>query len=77
MLVLAGLVYVVEFLEWLSGEFDRQVAFAHTGFNLVLAMLGLPLVGLINRIVEVLIPEPPVIDKPKFGPRHINTGTDR
>jgi len=72
-LVLAGLAYVVEFLEWMPGKFDRQVAFAHTGFNLVLAMIGLPLVGVINRVVEALIPEPPVVDKPKFGPRYINT----
>ena len=71
--VLAALPSIVNWLERLPGGIDHQVAYAHVGFNVCLAMIGLPLVGPINRLIKVLVPQPPVDEKPVFGPRFINT----
>lgn len=72
--VLSALMAVVRVLQWLPGQFDQRVAYAHTGFNIVLAVVGLPLVGPILRLVELLVPQPPTVQEPSFGPRYINTG---
>jgi phosphate:Na+ symporter len=47
----------------------NRIAYAHTGFNLVMAVLGLPLVGVISRLATRLAPQPPSID-PR-APRYI------
>lgn len=72
--VLAALSHVVVALQWLPGLLDRRVAYAHTGFNIILAAVGLPLVGPLTRLIEVLVPRPPSTQQPQFGPRYIHTG---
>ncbi|MBI1368111.1 MAG: hypothetical protein GC162_05595 [Planctomycetes bacterium] len=57
----------------IGGSMVRQVANAHTAFNLVLALIGLPLVEQVSRLVEKLVPAPPKEERPRFGPRYIST----
>ncbi len=73
--VLATLPAVADAIQWVPGTFEQRVAMAHTGFNIVLAVIGLPLVGLISKAVETLVPTPLAVDTPEFGPRYINTGS--
>ena len=54
-----------------AGHLDHLVAMTHTGFNLVVAMVGLPLVGLICRLFELAIPTPPRDESAPFGPRYV------
>lgn len=72
--VMLALPSVLVALHWLPLSFDQRVAFSHTGFNLVLAIVWLPLAGPLSRLGEILVPKPPVTKALKFGPRHINTG---
>ncbi|MEX0741729.1 MAG: PhoU domain-containing protein, partial [Phycisphaeraceae bacterium] len=55
-----------------SPSITHQVANMHTGFNVALAIIGLPLVEQISRLVEKLVPEPPADQKQAFGPRYIS-----
>ena len=70
-LVLAFLTPVTNLVAKTPGSLTNQVAHAHTGFNLALALAGLPLVMTISRLVERLVPEPAEEDL-AFGPRYIN-----
>ena len=54
-----------------AGNLDRLVAVTHTGFNLVVALLGLPLVGMICRLLESVIPTPARDEAAPFGPRYV------
>jgi phosphate:Na+ symporter len=61
---------------WLSdvpGGMDRQVAISHTTFNLLVAAIGMPLVGPVHRFVTWLVPAPPS-DRLPHAPRYL---TDR
>lgn len=53
---------------------DQQAAVGHTGFNVLLALLTLPIVGLIYHVVAKALPEPAVAEENGFGPRHLDTG---
>jgi phosphate:Na+ symporter len=48
----------------------RQIANAHTAFNVLIAVLFLPTLGLIARLVEKLVPESP--GEKKFGPKYLD-----
>jgi phosphate:Na+ symporter len=72
MAVLYLLAPVASLLSLIPGTINNRVAYAHTGFNLVLAAIALPLVGPITALVAKLLPEPPPTDVQPFGPRHIN-----
>ena len=73
-LVLSFLPLVVRGLEMMPLGLDQRIACAHTGFNIAMAVICLPLVGVINKLVQVLIPQPVTVEEPEFGPRFINTG---
>lgn len=44
----------------------------HSGFNIVVAAIGLPLVGPVIRIVDAIMPAMRAGDPQRFGPRYIN-----
>lgn len=72
--VLAGLPAVAGWIGQLPGQFDQHVAYAHTGFNLAMAAVGLPLIGVIDRLAGLMVPLSLSTGKNGFGPRYINTG---
>ncbi|MEM1212612.1 MAG: Na/Pi cotransporter family protein [Planctomycetota bacterium] len=52
---------------------DGRIALFHSGFNLAMALLFLPIIGLVYRLVIYFLPTPPEDDAPTpFGPRYIN-----
>jgi phosphate:Na+ symporter len=52
---LAALAHGSHLLPWLGTEASRQIANAHTGFNLVLALLFLPVVQPVARLLEKVV----------------------
>ncbi len=72
--VLACLPLVAEGVARLPGGLDRHVAWAHIGFNVALAVVALPLVSVMVKLIEAMTPQPPATVPPVFGPRYINTG---
>lgn len=44
----------------------------HTGFNILVAAVGLPLVGVVTSLVQNLIPTPRGDESRPFGPKYIN-----
>ena len=48
---------------------ENRIAYAHTGFNIVMAALGLPLVGPLCSMIAKVMPAPKQIDE--SGPRYI------
>lgn len=67
---MAALASLTGLLEGIPGGMDRRVAITHTGFNLLVALIGLPLISPLHRMAERLVPAP-TIDRPVFAPRHI------
>lgn len=63
-----------QWIERVPGDMHHRVAYAHTGFNILLAAAGLPMIPLLSRIVGVLAPAPPVVIEQRFGPRHLKEG---
>lgn len=55
----------------LPGGIDRQVAVAHLLFNVVLAMVFVPLVHPLAALVKVVVASPRSAAARPFGPRHI------
>lgn len=56
-LVLAALAAFAPPLDWLGGSGGRQVINLHLAFNLVLALVALPLTGAAARLAALLMPE--------------------
>ncbi len=52
-------------------NFGLVCAGVHTGYNVLVAIVGLPTVGLVTRLVEVLLPNPPLQSRRAFGPKYI------
>ena len=73
-LLVAVLPWVVDRLGATPGGLARQVANAHTGFNVLKALLVIPLIVPLCRLVEAWVPAPPAGDSRSFGPRHIQNG---
>lgn len=67
--VLAFLPRVMAHFQGVSGSLEAEVAQAHTGFNLAVCLLGLPLVGVIDRLVQRYNPAPPETEK--FGAKYL------
>lgn len=64
---------VLDWLALLPAPLSGRVAALHTGFNVVQAIIGLPLLGVINALVTRLVPAPALAERP-FGPKFIHTG---
>ena len=63
---------------WFGGTDLRlvaQIAAMHTGFNVVVALVGLPLVGPIVWLTQRISPRTPNAETAPFGPRYIHNGT--
>ena len=59
--------------EW-STNAARDVANFHLAFNIALATLFIPLIGLVQRLTEKLIPDTPV-EEEDAGPRYLDAGS--
>lgn len=70
----AALPWLVPWLDEMPGSLPFKVANLHTGFNLVQAAIGLPTVGLINVLMQKLIPAPAAGESKPFGPKFIHAG---
>ena len=70
-LALPLLPYLPEWLALLGGAPGRQVVNFHTLFNLALALVMLPLIGLIGRLVLRLLPDEARTDDPAV-PRYLD-----
>jgi len=74
LLALALLPLFVGMLDAVPQHLKAQViASTHTGFNIVAAIIGLPLVGVLSSTLERMIPQPRG-DRAAFGPRYITGG---
>ncbi|MCC7146890.1 MAG: Na/Pi cotransporter family protein [Phycisphaeraceae bacterium] len=73
-LMLAFLPWVVKGLALLPGGTPRQVAYAHVGFNVALAVLCLPLVDVLDALTRKLVPQVGGGAERPFGPRYISAG---
>ena len=71
LLMLPLVAYVHPYLAMIGDQPARLVANFHTGFNLALLVLFLPLLGLIERLVERLAPEQAVAETPG-QPRYLD-----
>lgn len=71
-LMLEGLHWVVLTLDHVPAPLSQRIALSHTGFNVLVALLGLPLIVPLSRLVEALAPKPPATEDSTFGPRYIN-----
>jgi len=73
-----GLIVVALFGDKLpepGGDFvGLGIVGVHTGFNIVVALIGMPILAPITGFVEALIPEPRGRQSRPFGPRYINNG---
>ncbi|MHC4447935.1 MAG: Na/Pi cotransporter family protein [Planctomycetota bacterium] len=49
------------------------IAAVHTGYNVIVAAVGLPAVGLVTTLLERAVP-PPAAPRSKFGPKFISGG---
>lgn len=67
---LAMMPLLIQLLESSPGPMTTQTAMAHTAFNVVLALIGLPLVGPLTAMLERVVPAPPAGST--FGPKYIN-----
>ena len=59
----------------LPGPFAMDVANAHTLFNVMKAIIVLPLLTPLTRLVDALMPAPPAKSAASFGPQYINAGS--
>jgi phosphate:Na+ symporter len=57
----------------LPGLLPAKIAMLHTGFNVAQALIGLPMIGPLTKMLERLIPEPTGPSR-EFGPKFINDG---
>ncbi len=55
-------------------SFSLAIAAVHTGYNLVVAAIGLPLVGSVTDLMVRLVPTPPPRPGSEFGPKYIGEG---
>jgi phosphate:Na+ symporter len=73
-LVLAFLDWIISWLSKTPGGVVRQVANAHTGFNVLKALLVLPFLVPLEKLAEFWVPAPTAADRKAFGPRYIQHG---
>ncbi|HVX86514.1 MAG TPA: Na/Pi cotransporter family protein [Phycisphaerae bacterium] len=73
-IVLGLLPQIIALLDNSPGTVVNHTANAHTGFNILKALLIFPFIGPLCVLVERLIPASPAGQKPAFGPRYIQNG---
>ena len=61
-------------IQLVPGKIDQHVAYAHTGFNVTLALCGLPLIDVFDWLVRRWIPDPVDPTSHEPAPRHIHAG---
>ena len=66
--------FTIRVIEVMTTAVDKQIACAHTGFNILMATMFLPLVGPISVLVEKLLPTTPMSESPRFEPRYLMAG---
>ena len=71
-IVLATLPYAADLLEMIQVNFEKRIAFTHTGFNVLMAILFLPFIGTMYGLICRMIPEPEAKVGEVFGPKYIN-----
>jgi phosphate:Na+ symporter len=54
--------------------FGLAIAAVHTGYNIVVAAAGLPLLGAVTDVMERLVPAPVLGPEEQFGPKYISSG---
>lgn len=62
--------WIIPYLRDLSDDPARLIANFHTGFNLAVALLFLPFVGLVAALVTRMLPDSPVAEDEK-APKHL------
>ena len=55
------------------GGLGLAIAAVHTGYNVIVAAVGLPAVGMVTTLLERVVP-PPATPPSKFGPKFISGG---
>jgi phosphate:Na+ symporter len=73
-LVLGLMPQVIEWLGRSPGTVVNQTANAHTGFNVLKALLAVPFIAPLCALVERMMPAARAGEKPAFGPRYIQNG---
>ncbi len=73
-LLLGFMPTVIQWLDRSPGTLANHVANAHTGFNILKALLVAPLLIPLCKLVEWWIPDAPAGEKLAFGPRYIQNG---
>jgi len=64
--------WLVTLFENAPGPVMLRIGYTHTLFNIAVAMIGMPLIPLLNRLLKVWLPES---KDNKFGPKYIKEGT--
>lgn len=59
-------------MDRLAADTPRQIANAHTTFNVLFSLLFLPLAGLVARFCEWLVPDKPVVAPVVIQPRYLD-----
>lgn len=74
LLVLLALPWITQLVESVraADTIDRKIALAHTGFNVLQALLFLPAIPLLVRVLRWLVPDPPPQQRDVFGTQYIN-----
>ena len=71
--ILIGLLaYLSQQVQQIPVDMAKQIALVHTGFNVLMAVLFLPLIRPLYRLVSAMIPEPKKKRVQAFGPMYIN-----
>lgn len=63
--------YIVDLLQNSISNLDQQIAAMHTGFNLIKAVVWLPLVGGLAIVVSRMLHQPPQAEVDAFGPMYL------
>jgi len=71
-LVLSLAAYAIRGIDALPANLDHKIAFTHSGFNLLMALIFLPLVNPVFGLACRLIPDQPAAAEVPFGPLYIN-----
>ncbi len=59
-------------IDRLAAETPRQIANAHTVFNVLFSLLFLPLAGLVARFCERVVPDRPVVEPAVIKPKYLD-----
>jgi phosphate:Na+ symporter len=59
-------------IDRLAAETPRQIANAHTVFNVLFSLLFLPLAGLVARFCERVVPDRPVVEPTVIKPKYLD-----